>query len=74
MGKRSSYKLALFIIYFIIFLTSFSLINYYAYSSFNPKLLILFSLIFSIFATYFHLKQRQKTKADELAKEIERIL
>ncbi|NPA27552.1 MAG: hypothetical protein GXN91_00680, partial [Epsilonproteobacteria bacterium] len=44
------------------------------YSSFNPKLLLLFSLIFSIFATYFHLKQRQKTKADELAKEIERIL
>ena len=68
------HTIALFIVYFILFLASFALIDYYAYNAISPKYLVAFSLIASAVATYFHRKSKIKTQADEVAKEIEEIL
>ena len=70
----NKHTIALFIVYFIVFLTATALIDYYAYNAFSPKYLVPFSIVASIIATYFHKKSRKKTQADEIAKEIEEIL
>ncbi len=67
-------KIILFIVYFTIFFTSASLIDYYAYLTINPKYIILASLILSLISLYIHNRYYKKSKADELAKKLEEIL
>jgi len=74
--KKTRFKhlFALFVIYFIIFFTGAALVNYYAYLTLDGRLLFTGSVVLALIATYLHNRYHIKTKADELAKEIEEIL
>jgi len=71
---KLKHKIALFIVYLLIFFTSAALINYYAYLTLDGRLLFTGSVVLALIATYLHNRYHIKTKADELAKEIEEIL
>ena len=74
--KKSNlkYLIALYIVYFIIFFTASALLDYYAYLTLDAKVLLTISIVCAALATLLHHRYRIKTKADELAKEIEEIL
>lgn len=67
-------KISLFIVYFILFIALTSMIDYYAYDTISPWVFIVISAIGALWATLAHAKSHQKTKADELAHDIEEIL
>jgi Flp pilus assembly protein TadB len=71
---KLKHKIALFIAYFVLFLVCFALIDYYAYWIISPKIIITVSLIASAISTYIHIKRRERSQIDELAKKIEEIL
>ncbi|RUM71791.1 MAG: hypothetical protein DSZ10_06095 [Sulfurovum sp.] len=71
---KLKHKIALFVIYFLIFFVSAALINYYAYLTLDGRVLLAGSLVLALVATYLHNQYHIKTKADELAKELEEIL
>jgi len=71
---KTKHKVALFIFYFILFATLGAMVDYYAYDTISPKIFIALSFIGAIVATIIHSKSKTKTKADEIAKEIEEIL
>jgi len=71
---KLKHKIALFIVYLLIFFTSAALINYYAYLTLDGRMLFAGSVVLALIATYLHNHYHIKTKADELAKEIEEIL
>ncbi len=70
----TKHKITLFIVYLILFTAIFGMIDYYAYDILNPWIFLGLSLISAAWATYTHVKHHQKTKADEIAKDIEEIL
>ena len=71
---KLKHKIALFIVYLLIFFTSAALINFYAYLTLDGRLLFAASVLLALIATYMHHRYRVKTKADELAQELEEIL
>jgi len=71
---KLKHKIALFIVYFILFITLGALIDYYAYDMISPWIFITISFIAALLASIVHIKSRQKTKADELAHTIEEII
>ena len=71
---KLKHKIALFIVYFTLFGTLSSMVDYYAYDMINPWVFVILSLIGAIWATAVHANSRQKSKADELAKDIEEII
>jgi len=73
-GMNIKHLTALYIIYFLIFFVSAALINYYAYLTLDGRVLLAGSLVLALVATYLHNQYHIKTKADELAKELEEIL
>ncbi len=71
---KTKHKIALFIVYFILFLTITAMIDYYAYDIINPWIFVVLSLIASLWAVKAHSKSHQKSKIDEWSKEVEEIL
>ncbi len=71
---KRKHKIALFIIYLMIFFTSAALINFYAYLTLDGRILFAGSVLLALIATYLHNRYHIKTKADELAEKIEEIL
>ena len=65
---------ALSIVYYLVFMCSFLLIDYYANGFLGPKIDFGLSAILGIISAYFHSKSKAKTQADEVAKEIEEII
>ena len=68
------HKIALFIVYFILFGVLSAMVDYYAYDFLNPWIFVIISFIGAIIATVLHVRSRQKTKADELAEDIEEVI
>ena len=71
---KLKHKIALFIVYLILFGALSSMVDYYAYDMINPWIFVILSFIGAVWATVVHANSRQKSKADELAKDIEEIL
>ena len=71
---KLKHKIALFIVYLILFGALSSMVDYYAYDMINPWIFVILSFIGAVWATIVHANSRQKSKADELAKDIEEIL
>ncbi len=71
---KLKHKIALFIVYLILFGALSSMVDYYAYDMINPWIFVVLSFIGAVWATIVHANSRQKSKADELAKDIEEIL
>ncbi len=71
---KLKHKMALFAVYFILFIALTAMVDYYAYDLISPWIFIGFSFISAIAATCIHAKTHQKSKVDELAKDIEEIL
>jgi len=67
-------KLSLFVVYFVLFVALTAMIDYYAYDEINPWIFIVLSFIGAVWAVAAHAKSHQKTRADELAHDIEEIL
>ncbi len=71
---NTKHFLALSIVYYLVFMSSFLLIDYYAHGFLGPKIDFGLSAILGIIAAYFHAKSRAKTQADVVAEEIEELL
>ena len=71
---KLKHKFALFIVYFILFLAITAMIDYYAYDEIPPWIFIIISFVAAVISAQIHAKSKQKTKADELAKELEEII
>jgi len=71
---KKKHKIALFLVYFTLFLAILSIIDYYGYYIIPASIVFGMSFFFALLASYFHVKSKEKTKADELAKEIEEII
>jgi Flp pilus assembly protein TadB len=71
---KLKHKIALFFVYFTLFLALTAMVDYYAYDTISPWIFIVFSILGAVWATVAHAKSREKTKADELAENIEKIL
>jgi hypothetical protein len=71
---KLKHKIALFVVYFVLFMALTAMIDYYAYDTISPWIFIAISTIGALWATMAHAKSHQKTKADELAHDIEEIL
>jgi len=71
---KLKHKIALFLVYFVLFGTLSAMIDYYAYDLINPWIFVILSFIGAVWATVVHAKSRAKTKADELAHDIEEII
>jgi len=74
MKNRLKHKIALFTVYFVLFIALTAMIDYYAYDMINPWIFIVLSFAGAAWATMVHLKSREKGKVDELAKDIEEIV
>ncbi len=72
LGKK--HLVALFTVYFTLFLTLSAMVDYYAYDLINPWLFIVLSIAAAVWATAVHARSRQKSQADVLAQELEEIL
>ena len=74
--KRFSWRhaVALFVVYGVLFGVLSAMVDYYSYDMINPWVFIVLSIVCAILATYYHLKSHQRTKADELARELEEVL
>ena len=68
------HKIALFLVYLLLFGTLSAMVDYYAYDLINPWIFVILSAIGAVWATLAHTKSREKTKADELAHDIEEII
>ena len=68
------HKIALFSVYFVLFIALTAMIDYYAYDLINPWIFIVLSFVAAIWATLAHVKSKEKSKVDELAHDIEEIL
>jgi len=71
---KLKHKIALFAVYFTLFIALTAMIDYYAYNTINPWIFVIISLLGAIWATVVHAKSHQKSKADELAHDLEEIL
>jgi len=71
---KLKHKVSLFLVYFILFTTIAAVIDYYAYDMLNPWMFISASFILAVIVTIAHVKYHIRSKADELAKELEEIL
>jgi F0F1-type ATP synthase assembly protein I len=71
---KLKHKIALFAVYFTLFIALTAMIDYYAYDTISPWVFIVISIVGAFWATLTHAKSHQKTKADELAHDIEKIL
>ncbi|NPA50495.1 MAG: hypothetical protein GXO02_02580 [Epsilonproteobacteria bacterium] len=71
---KKRHFIALSIVYYLVFLSSFLLIDYYANGILGAKVDFGLPIILGIIAAYFHAKARAKTQADVVAKEIEEII
>ncbi len=67
-------KISLFIVYFVLFIALTAMVDYYAYDEINPWIFIILSFLGAIWAVAVHAKSHQRSKADELAHDIEEIL
>jgi len=67
-------KISLFIVYFVLFIALTAMVDYYAYDEINPWIFIILSFVGAIWAVAVHAKSHKKSKADELAHDIEEIL
>lgn len=70
----SKHFIALSIVYYLVFVCSFLLIDYYANGILGPKIDFGLSALLGVVAAYFHAKSRAKTQADVVAEEIEELL
>lgn len=63
------HKIAVFIVYLIIFASITAWVDYYAYEIYNPLLFVLISLVSAFIATYLHTIRsgRREDKVDKLA-------
>lgn len=71
---KLKHKIALFIVYFLVYLVSIAIIDYYALYIIPAWIVVSISLILAAISAIIHIKSKTKTQADELAKEIEEIL
>lgn len=71
---KFKHKIALFIAYLVLFLAITAMIDYYAYDIISPLLFVSLSLIAAIISTYIHIKNKEKSQIDVIAKEIEEII
>ena len=71
---RLKHKIALFLVYLVLFGALSSMVDYYGYDLVNPWIFVIFSVIGAAWATLAHANSRKKTKADELAADVEEIL
>ena len=71
---KLKHKIALFIVYFLVYLVSIAIIDYYALYIIPAWIVVSSSLALAAISTIIHIKSKTKTQADELAKEIEEIL
>ena len=62
--------LKLSLLYFILFVTLFALIDYYALMSFNLKWFIIASAVGAVVIGYIHIKQGKHTHIDDVANEL----
>ena len=70
---KLKHKIALFIVYLILFGALSAMVDYYAYDIINPWIFVVLSFIGAVWATVVHANSRQKSKVDELAEDIEEI-
>ena len=68
------HKIALFTVYFVLFIALTAMIDYYAYDLINPWIFILLSFFGAVWATLAHVKSKEKSKVDELAHDLEEII
>jgi len=66
--------IALFLVYLVLFAVILAIIDYYAYDIINPWIFITISVISAILATAIHIKSKKRSKADELASDIDEII
>jgi len=71
---KLKHKIALFAVYFTLFSALAAMVDYYAYDILNPWIFVIISLVGAIWATVVHAKSHRKSKADEIAREVEEIL
>jgi len=71
---NTKHFLALSIVYYLLFVCIFLIIDYYANGIMGAKVDLGLTLIIGVISAYFHAKSRDKTQADEVAKEIEEII
>jgi len=71
---RLGHKIALFAVYFVLFIALTAMIDYYAYDMLSPWIFVLLSFVGALWATAVHVKSREKSKADELARDLEEII
>ena len=71
---KLKHKIALFAVYFVLFMALTAMVDYYALDAISPWVFIMISAVGAVWATLAHAKSHQKTKADELARDIEEIL
>jgi len=77
MSKRKNKKrfntkrfFKLFVVYFLVFLASLSLIDYYAYMTYSPKIIVSFSIVVGLISAYIHIKKGKRDHVDEIADEL----
>ncbi|MFC1767193.1 hypothetical protein ACFLZ2_01380 [Candidatus Margulisiibacteriota bacterium] len=68
-NKKTSRKhiIKLFLLYWSVLVICILWIDYYAYEALNPLPFILIALIVSAVATFFHVRQGQRSGVDEIA-------
>ncbi len=71
---KLKHKIALCIVYLILFGALSSMVDYYAYDMINPWVFVVLSFFGALWVTIVHVNNRKKSKVDELAKDIEEIL
>jgi uncharacterized membrane-anchored protein YitT (DUF2179 family) len=58
------------LIYFVLFVAVFGLIDYYALMSFNFIYFIIISFVLAIIIAYYHIKYKKHDHIDDIADEI----
>jgi len=71
---NTKHFLALSIVYYLLFMCIFLIIDYYANGLMGAKIDLGLTAILGIIAAYFHAKSRAKSQADVVAQEIEEII
>ena len=59
--------ITLSILYILLFVILFSFIDYYDFYIINPYILTVLSVILGIISTYIHIKNRQRSRIDDIA-------
>jgi len=60
----------LFVVYTLLFITLFFFLDYYDYYIINPYLLIILSAILGVILTYIHIKNRKKSRIDDIVNKL----